>query len=302
MISDHDVGYGINRGTIIRIYSPIGLYWRDSFLNKKAAFYVSNDLIFSACHYDKRLHKGDFYTEFDHPMLEELRLIASQILSVDRFDGAITPYPMDCYFCIEDQPDLSSMDTLSSLKESLESKVKTSNVKWRDSLLPPIFGGENYQFRPEKTPAKHQQAIYRSLTLKRHLLFRGIRALTKATMLSCHRELYEAPHWATYIAKEASFQEILHVLRDKGMANPSKYDAAAYMEDAFGEPRSGKTYFEDYRIARNSTLHPYSNEFGVDPYPPIHHDDFYNLYVDLKVIYRWLILRKHIPINLEYVS
>ena len=66
-------------GTVLRVFSPVGIYWKENFTASNAAYVNEGDLIFTACHFDVRPHEGGYYSEADEPTLDELRLMASLV-------------------------------------------------------------------------------------------------------------------------------------------------------------------------------------------------------------------------------
>jgi len=103
-------------------------------------------------------------------------------------------------------------------------------------------------------------------------------------------------HYALYVSLDASFEMLKRKLHNEGLVNPSATDAAALMEEAFGEELSGGKYFEDYYEDRIRTVHT-ASRFGVYPYAPLSHCDFFGLYEGLREVYRWLILDEYIDLR-----
>ena len=254
-------------------------------------------MIFSACHFDERPHKGEYYSEFDEPTIDELRLMAALILPIGWAGGVLTIYPLRPSLSLSEQVDLTRPGTVGRLSNILRSKLSFSkDLPWTDGPHPPAFGGHPYAYRDESSPRELQHRIYDAIDVSDHVLMRGLSALIKGAMLTRHFVFSEQAHYSLYVALDASFQLILGKLRDGGIAQPNSADAAALMEDAFGEDRSDRRYFEDYYSDRIMTMHPQSR-LGVFPYAPITHSDFYGLYYGLREVFRWLILDEHISLT-----
>lgn len=282
----------ISRGTVLRCFGPAGLYWRETFRSKTAIYINEGDLIFTACHFDEEPHEGDYYSEFDEPTIDELRLLAALILPIGPHDGMLVVYPLQPSLGIGDQIDLSQPSVSEAYSLLVRSKLEFQNQRaWRYGPIPPVFGGEKYDYRDAHAPAEMQGRIYEVIDVSDHLLMRGLNALMKAGMLQAHAVFGEQAHYCLYIALDASHQLILRMLREAGLPNPSSVDAASFMSEAFGERPSGRKYFEDYYQDRIMTFHPESR-FGVVPYAPLMNSHFYGLYYDLRDIYRWIVLRK----------
>jgi hypothetical protein len=286
----------IESGTILRAYAPSGLYWRDNFSAPTAIYVNEHDLIFSACHFDERPHKGEYYSEFDEPMIDELRLMAALVLPIGWNCGVLVVYPLSVSLWLNEKVDLTSLGTADRLSKLLRSNLSFSeNFPWIDGPSPPAFNGLPYFYRDEPSPLKLQHRIYESIDVSDHLLMRGLGALIKGAMLTRHRVFGEQAHYSLYVALEASFQLILRKLRDAGVTNPGSVDAASLIEKTFGEAPSGRGYFEDYYSDRIMTMHPQSR-FGIFPYAPISNSDFFGLYYSLREVYRWIILGEYISL------
>jgi hypothetical protein len=177
----------LESGTILRVYAPCGLYWRDNFSGPTAVFVSEDDLIFSACHFDERPHKGEYYSEFDEPTIDELRLMAALVLPIGWAGGVLTIYPLRSSLGLSEQVDLTRPDTIYRLSNILRSKLSFSkNLPWADGPHPPAFGGHPYAYRDEPSPRELQHRIYDAIDVSDHVLMRGLSALIKGAMLTRH--------------------------------------------------------------------------------------------------------------------
>lgn len=291
----------LEHGTVIRIFAPSGNYWRENFFNSKSIYINESDLIFSACHFDRRPHEGAYYSEFDEPKLEELRLMAALTLPLSLGDGTVTAYPLRQTVQLSEQIDLLDAETIRSISDIIRSNIQLSGFPWVDGPLPPAFGGQEYSFRSESNPIIFQKRIYEAVDLSDYVLMRGIAALIKGQMLLQHSVFGEQAHHSLYIALDASFSLVLKKLRSAGISNPNAKDAASLIEDVFNEEKSGLRYFEEFYDDRIKVMHP-SSRLGVFPYAPISNSDFFSLYYGLREIYRWLILDERVEIELSKES
>jgi hypothetical protein len=82
--------------------------------------------------------------------------------------------------------------------------------------------------------------------LNDHLFMRGLGALLRADMSWQHLELGDAAVIQFYIALDASFQMVLRLLRERGVANPSALDAGALIDEVFNSAIDTGSYFEDF--------------------------------------------------------
>jgi hypothetical protein len=284
----------LESGTVLRAYSPVGTYWRENFNVPTAVFANESDLIFSACHFDARPHKGEYYSEADEPTLDELRLMAALVLPIGWNCGVLTIYPLGLSLGLKERVDLTKPGQVGRLSKILRSKLFSGeNLSWDDGPYPLGSDRTPYHFRDGPSPIELQHRIYEAIDVADHLMMRGLSALIKGMMLSRQRLFGEQAHYCLYVALDASFQLILRRLSEAGVANPSSADAAALMEETFGEEPSGRGYFEDYYGDRIQTLHPQSR-FGVLPYAPVSYSHFHGLYYGLREVYRWLILDDYI--------
>lgn len=289
----------IKSGTIVRIYSPAGSYWRKNFVSKHAVYINEDDLIFSACHFDESsfYENSDYFSEFNEPTVEELRLLAALVLSVGFLDGMLTIYPLRASHRLPSQPDLSRQSTIREISEVARNKLKfRSAAPWHNGYLPPAFSGFPYRFRPDISPTKLQRQIFARTDSADNLLMRGIGAFIQAGMLSCHDMLFGAAPYPLYVSLDASFELVKRKMRDRGYEDPSALDAGAYLEKMAQDSPTGKPYFADYYEDRVRTFHT-ASRFGISPYLPLVHDDFYSLYYALREVYRLLILGKHIDLT-----
>jgi hypothetical protein len=295
MITDIATKRKLEFGTVLRIYAPIGTYWRDNFTTPTAVFVNENDLIFGACHFDARPHEGEYYSEADQPTLDELRLMASLVLPIGWNCGVLSIYPLGLSLGLNEQVDLTKPDQIARLSKIIRSKLPSSET-WHEGPYPLGVNRIPYVYRDGPSPTQVQHRIYEAIDVGDHLLMRGLSALIKGVMLSRHHLFGEQAHYCLYVALDASFQLILRKLRNAGNTNPSSADAAALMESAFDEEPSGQDYFEDYYSDRIQTVHPQSR-FGVLPYAPTSYSHFFGLYYGLREVYRWLILDEYVRLT-----
>lgn len=284
----------LETGTVIRAYAPYGFYWRDKFAAPSALYASHDDIIFSACHFDRTAHSGNYYSEFDEPTVEELRLMAALLLPLGWNKGMVILYPQQTSLALDERIDLTEPELAGRLVDILRRQLTFEKPSLRNDGPPPkAFGGVPYTYRDERSPSSLQRRIYDSIDVSDYLLMRGLGALIKGPMLLQYREFGDHALFALFIALEASFQLVLRRLRLRGNANPSSTDAARLIEDVFGEEPSSARYFEDFYTDRIKAFHPESR-FGVYPYVPLCNSDFFSLFYALREVYRWLILDENV--------
>lgn len=276
--------------------SPVGTYWRSSFTTDIASFVVRDDLIFTACHFDKDAHEGDFYTEYDDLMPEELRLFGALLVSTGLDRGFMAQYPDPCSLRLEEKRSLGDENVLADLEARLRLALSKEGKQPPSSTpLPPC----SYSYFHLPNPAVVQHEIFAAIDPFDALLIRGLGTLLKAGMLHMHLAFQEEAHYALWVSLDASHSIILDRLRAGGMSNPNSVDAQDFIHDAFAEERSGLKYFEEFYEDRILTMHP-KNRFGIFGSAPLGHDDFYWLHNGLRDVYRFLILNKVIDPQGEY--
>ncbi|MCA1749761.1 MAG: hypothetical protein ABR601_03950, partial [Parasphingopyxis sp.] len=106
----------VTRGTVVRIMSSAGLYWRESTVTEHAIYAPSSDLIFSAFHFDESAHKGEYYSEFDDPNLEEVRLLASLTLPIGWDGGIVSLYPHPLQITIPEFFDFRARNAIEGIR------------------------------------------------------------------------------------------------------------------------------------------------------------------------------------------
>jgi len=196
MVHDINSGRYIESGTVVRAYSPAGLYWKQGLICSTALYVNQDDLIFSACHFDKQPHEGDYHSEFDEPVVEELRLAAALVLPIGYTCGVLPIYPLIDSLGFAEYIDLLNTDTIPRLRALLRTKLHFSQERpWQDGPPPPTLGGVPYKFRDETAPSNLQRRIYDAIDASDHVLMRGIGAFVRAGMLTEHRCLFEAAHY-----------------------------------------------------------------------------------------------------------
>jgi hypothetical protein len=284
----------LNAGTIARVYAPCGWYWRDDLVLPSALYVNQGDLIFSACHFDIGTHSGNYYSEFDEPTIEELRLMAALLLPIGWNCGMVILSPHQASLAFDERIDFTESEAVRHIGEILRHKLTLKqSLPCSDGPPPKAFGGVPYTYRDERSPSSLQRRIYYAIDVSDHLLMRGLSALIKGPMLSRHTAFGDHALYALFIALEVSHQLIIRRLRSGGIPNPTSTDAARLIEEVFGEDPSGGRYFEEYYADRIKAFHPESR-FGVYPYLPLCNSDFFSLFYDLREVFRWLILDERI--------
>ncbi len=290
----------VERGTLVRVFSPIGLYWRGAFRDARALYFGGTSLVFAACHFDEAKHVGEYYSEFDDPSVEEVLLQAALSLPIGWDGGVISLYPYPWTTRLPDQLDLEDPKITEYLGNMiLGSEILPSYQLPTDPPPPPLQGGPPYQFRNAPVPVELQADILRKADPSDHLLVRGLAAWLKARLLMHHQMFTLEAIYSLYVALDATFSLICRKLKQQGVKNPDAWQAQAFLEEAEGRPNEGFPYFGDFYADRVRTMHPESR-FGVSPYAPVSNCDAHTLFESLREVFRFLILGEVVdPKNYE---
>lgn len=290
----------VERGTLVRVFSPIGLYWRGAFRHPRALYFGGTELVFAACHFDEAEHDGEYYSEFDDPSVEEVLLQSALSLSIGWDGGVVSLYPYPWTTRIPDRLDLEDPKATEDLGNMiLSSEVASSYPLLTDPPPPPSKGGPPYEFRNAPMPVKLQSEILRKADPSDHLLVRGLTTWLKARLLMHHQMFTLEALYSLYVALDATFSLVCRNLKKQGIKNPDAWDAQAFLEEAEGRASEGFPYFGDFYVDRVRTMHPESR-YGVSPYAPVSNCDAHTLFESLREVFRLLILGKVVdPKNYE---
>lgn len=286
----------------VMVFDPRGMYPSGTFHVENGFFHASEEIAFSVV-------KGESweaqdpevrFSEFDWASPQELRLLASLLLCEKRGDAYVRFYPIVRYGHLLDAEDLdlSSSRIVEKISELLldlarESKGAPSRPRIERCLDAPYS-----LVSPDRYAISRLPEFWHHLSSRNYVALRGIYALIKSDMLSCHYEFYEESIISLYISLEASFSLVMRQLRNCGIDNPSAHDAAVWLHEHFDkpfgipEPDSTERYFHDFYEGRVMTLHP-ASRYGDSPYAPIMHDDAPHLRRSLREVFAYLVTGTH---------
>lgn len=279
----------LTSGTTIAAMSPVGIYWQEGPQLPSAAYVNAGDLIFTACHFSDDHLPEEFYTEFDDPRVEQIRLNAALMLSLDFDRGLALPAATSDRMEINEQPDLSDRSVLHEIESLVRDELPKAHL-WKGFLppIPPCVGGPSYDFRAEDPPIELQRQIWTAIDLQDYTLMRGIAALLQGETM--FRSTFRAEAlYSLFVSLDASFSIVMRQLKAAGHTSPSAYDAAEFIESAFNDPPSGMRYFEEFYDDRIRAFHPESR-FGTFPYLPLSVSEGYQLARALRAVWRFLVL------------
>jgi hypothetical protein len=290
---------------IARVLSPLGSYPAKSIIMAESAFISDADICFTLVKYEKlEVRDENYSSEMEWAQLEEIRLFASLLLSMDREWGSLRIYPFYCYegISISEKIDFEDQVLVKKIKKLLIDKIDAPDKQisgypapqrnpYRNGngiSLPLSNGGPKYDLRKVGIDYKLQSNVYYSVNKDDYLSIRGLSTLVKSVMLSTHYQFFEEATITLFIALDASFSMVLRELKRIGIKNPSSSDAMTYIHDAFHDIYRTDKYFEEYYEGRIKTVHPESR-FGVFPHAPLQADDFFDLKDDLLEVYTFLL-------------
>lgn len=279
---------------VLRPLSTFSLLPENSYLNKDASLYISENLSFLAT----RIIESESYYELEWIKAEEVSLMSSLIISSHPEYGKMHLFPARWPFLVVDEDqDLSKINELKELHNFLKEEImtqfksSTNTNSWEE--LPPIITERNYSFNKNiRLNPEYQLYLFNKIDINDDLMIRGLLHLLKSAMLKClSRSFIDTACLEIYVSLESTLQIILSKLKDDGMVNPSNKDASDYLLEAFDEPYRLAAYYEEFYKDRIKTVHP-KNRYGISKFVPLYVDDLYMLYNDLLRNYEFLITSK----------
>lgn len=286
----------------VMVFEPKGCYPRGTLFVPNGLFHADEEIAFSVVEGESwdALDPDAPFSEFDWASPQELRLIASLLLCERRDDAYIRFYPIVRYSPLLDieRVDLSQSAIVCDTKSIILDLARTSKPgPTQDRVVRclerpyDLVESDHYGF-------ERLLAFWHSLSPIDYVLLRGIYALVKSDMLSCHYEFSEEAIVSLYIALDASFSLVVRKLKNDGLSNPTAHDAALWLHQHFDrpfgipEPDVTEKYFHEFYEQRIMTLHP-ASRYGDLPYAPIMHNDIPHLRRSLREIFAYLVLDKH---------
>jgi hypothetical protein len=276
----------------LRIMSPLGRYPDRRLSVGGGRLLHKDDLVVSAIQVQPEWAHGveeDFYSEIEVLALEEVRFLASISLALHPDHGMVYTYPLASE--LEVDRDLEDEEALLDLAENHALEMARNRFWSRSAVMPPLAGGPTYEWCSERFDEARLAELVGKISLRDHLLIRGLGALLRAQMLAQHHEFGEAAPTMLYIALEAAFQLVLRILRNQGLQNPSAHDAGAFVDQAFNPGTNNGRFFAGYYDDRIKVMHP-SSRFGVFAIAPVNGDDYFFLRDALVELYGFLITQR----------
>jgi hypothetical protein len=293
------------------VFEPRGLYPSGTLFVPNGFFHADEDIAFSVVVGESwdALDPDAPFSEFSWASPQELRLIASLILCERREDAYIRLYPIVRYGPLLDieQADFSQSAIVLEAKSLLLDRARTSKPGLTQDRIVCCLDKPYSLVKPDRYGFDRLLAFWDGLSPTDYVLLRGMYALMKSDMLSCHYEFSEEAIVSLYIALDASFSLVVRKLKSEGISNPTAHDAALWLhrhfDQPFGlpEPCVTEKYFHEFYEQRVMTLHP-ASRYGDLPYAPIMHDDISHLRRSLREIFAYLVLGTHGLDYLEDVS
>jgi len=292
------------RGVAIRVmvFEPKGCYPRGTLRVPNGIFHADEEIAFSVVEGESwdSLDPDAPFSEFDWASPQELRLMASLLLCERRDDRYIRFYPIVRYGPLLDleRVDLSQPEIAIDVRSLLLDLARTSKPGFTQDRVVRCLERPYDLVEPDHYSFDRLLKFWSGLSPTNYVLLRGVYALVKSDMLSCHYEFSEEAIVSLYIALDASFSLVVRQLKTDGFANPSAHDAALWLHKNFDrpfglpEPDVTEKYFHEFYEQRVMTLHP-ASRYGDLPYSPIMHDDIPHLRRSLREIFAYLVLGTH---------
>ncbi len=273
---------GTTRTMRIRLLSNIGLYPRGHIAGKSGTYYLGDQLSFIAV----RTHENravKHHSDLTLLGLEEIWFLAAILLSMRPDHGVLKLYPGVARVINEPV----NNDNLYEQAKQFASELADD----RFSHCVPILGGAPYEISGQAINDKNFKQLLAKISIRDHLMLRGLSAILKADMLKAHREFEEEALSILYIAMEVAYQLTLRILRERGNPSPSALDAGEFLFATFPNEVAGMRFFEEFYEDRIKTFHPESR-FGTFAFPPATASDAYGLRAALIAMFQYLITRE----------
>jgi len=266
----------------IRLLSSLGLYPQGQIRSAKGIYHVDNRLAFVAVQTDEQ-RALKYWSELTFFTFEEIRFLSAVLLSMRPDYGVLRIYPDGAHITHL----ISNKADLYERAEGLAAARKNS----RSTLSIPLNGGCPYEISEQKIDSERYRKLVTRISIRDHLMMRGLSAILKADMLQVHREFAEEANTILYIAMEVAFQLTLRNLKELGTPNPSAFDAGNFLHSTFPNNSPGMKFFEDYYEDRIKTFHPHSR-LGTFAFPPLLASHAYGLRAGLINMFQYLITKE----------
>jgi hypothetical protein len=289
----------------VMAFEPKGLYPRGTWHVPNGFFHADEQIAFSVILGDSwRMLDPDIpFSEFDWASPQELRLITSLILCEITEGPPIRLYPIVRFGPLleANELDLQSPETMAQVRALLlHHATQPTNMRNELSSLTRLTAREYDLIDPKEFALDRRHEFWNALASPNYVIFRGVYALIKSDMLSCHYEFSEEAVHALYIALDASFSVVIRQLQKEGISNPTAHDAQVWVHKHFNAPfglpppEIAEKYFGEYYEKRIMTFHP-ASRFGDLPYSPNMHDDIFHLRRWLGRVFAYILIGRHDP-------
>jgi|GEM_PF-4237535 len=268
-------------GIFLRVYDPIVKYLENPLLEADAVYFPGEEVVFTVVKQSPHSWGEQNWLETAWVFPEEIRLLASVVLSLPEGLGTLpfAPYGYQLRLNIGNE-ELSNLEFIQ--------RVKPQAIQYARK----IYGEEVcYQLRKANTSGEEfQRVLYNGIDVGDALLIRGLSCLLKSQHLMAVKckAFCEDAFINVQIACEGALQIIRRLLRARS-GEPASYDNAyEYIQQNFQMGSAFVTYLKEQYDKWIMVKHPESR-WGVFWYPPLLADDFFEMYESLVSIYRHLI-------------
>jgi hypothetical protein len=260
----------------IRLLSNKGLYPLGQIRGLKGAYFSDEKIAFIAVRTDEqRAHK--YWSDVTFLAFEEIRFLSALLLSMRPDHGSLQFYPGGAHI----------IEAISDSAVLYENAKRLAREFAKETTVP-LCGGSPYRFSGQKIDDKRYRQLIAKISVRDHLMLRGLSAILKADMLYVHREFGEEAQSLLFVAMEVAFQLTLRLIRQSGVEKPSALDAGQFLFSTFPNELPGRRFFEDYYDDRIRAFHPQSR-FGTFAFPPMNAGDYYGLRAGLISMFQFLI-------------
>jgi hypothetical protein len=217
------------------------MYPRGTFHVPNGFFHADEQIAFSVVLGDSwRTFDPDIpFSEFDWASPQELRLITALILCEVTDGPPIRLYPIVRLGPLLDvnELNLQSPETVAEVRALLlHHAAQPWSTRNAFSMLTRITCRTYDLTDPREFALDRQFEFWNSLASPNYVVLRGVYALMKSDMLSCHYEFSEEAVNSLYIALDASFALVVRQLQKEGNPSPSSHDAQVWVHRHFSAP------------------------------------------------------------------
>jgi hypothetical protein len=168
------------RGALLRIrlLSSIGHYRQGTIKSAKGIYHLDEQLAFVAVQTNEQRDHA-YWSELTLFAFEEIRFLSALLLSMRPDYGVLRLYPGGAH-----------VTEVVSNEVDLHQLAGNLAMSARSAVAVPLTGGRPYSVSDQEIDTKLYNKLVASISIRDHLMMRGLSAILKADMLQVTRELF----------------------------------------------------------------------------------------------------------------